>query len=345
MEVMEHHRHRSENPAALRLPFGPSAGRSPGVLPGLSLGLPVSCAGCGCWETALCSRCHELLEGEPFPVEHADAAGNLDVLALATYTGPVRTMVLGWKNGSREDLSEVMERAGRHLGRRWAHAHPPEGIWAEPPRDRPETSTPSSVATAVTAAPVTRVSSRTPTLLVVPAPSGVARRLRGRLVAARLADVVARGIADQWAHRQRAALSDQPAGRAAPAPASPPRRSPAPLVLSTDLLRRRGGGAHQAGRSSRQRRGNRAVAPRLLAAVTGLPVLLVDDVVTTGATLGACARALEEAGGRVLGALALSAAPPPAHARVTVPARTPVVRAVPAAGGDRAAHASSRLKN
>lgn len=264
---------------------------------GLSLGLPVSCAGCGRWETALCPRCHELLEGEPFNVEHADAAGDLDILALTTYTGPVRTMVLGWKNGSREDLDEVMAHAGRRLGHQWAQGRPAKAIW-------------------------TASLPHTPALLVVPAPSGIARRLRGRLVAARLADAVASGIAEQWAQREQATLWDEPP--AGDAPASMPSREalPTPLVLSADLLRRRGGGAHQAGRSSRQRRGNRAAAPRLLAPVSGLPVLLVDDVVTTGATLGACARAMQEAGGRVQGALALSAAPPPAHARVMVPVRT-----------------------
>ena len=104
---MEHRCRKPRRPAALGPPLGLSAVFSPG----LSLGLPTSCAGCGRWETTLCSRCRELLEAEPFAVEHADAADDLDIWALASYTGPVRTMVLGWKNGVREDLrySEVSE--------------------------------------------------------------------------------------------------------------------------------------------------------------------------------------------------------------------------------------------
>ena len=91
---MEHRCRKPRRPAALGPPLGPSAVFSPG----LSLGLPTSCAGCGRWETTLCSRCRDLLEAAPFAVEHADAADDLDIWALASYTGPVRTMVLGWKN-------------------------------------------------------------------------------------------------------------------------------------------------------------------------------------------------------------------------------------------------------
>jgi len=187
---MEHRCRKPRRPTTLGPPLGLSAVFSPA----LSLGLPTSCAGCGRWETTLCSRCRELLEAAPFAVEHADAADDLDIWALASYTGPVRTMVLGWKNGAREDLSEVMARSGRHLGRRWAQAHPPTEVWTGSPEDA-------------------RV------LIVVPAPSGIVRRLRGRLVAAHLADAVTRGICAQWAGQ-----------------------TPSALVLSTDLLRRRGGG-------------------------------------------------------------------------------------------------------
>ena len=44
----------------------------------------------------------------------------------------------------------------------------------------------------------------------------------------------------------------------------------------------------------------------------GAPVLLVDDVLTTGATLGALAEAVRRAGGRPVGAVVLAAVAPPA---------------------------------
>ncbi|BDA63650.1 ComF family protein [Actinomyces capricornis] len=240
----------------------------------LGLGLPVSCAGCGCWETRLCPQCRSLLGAGTLLVEHAEAAGDLEILAAATYAGPVRSLVLGWKNGAREDLDGVMSEVGRELGRACAShlaSHPDLS-----PAEHGGAGRDGSAAASA--------------LLVIPAPSGAGRRLRGRLVAAGLADAVARGIAEHGS------LAGGPVLR----------------VLSADVLRRRGGaGAHQAGRSAHQRRANRAAAPRVLAEVRGLPVVLVDDVVTTGATLESCVRALEEAGAHVLAAVVLAATPPP----------------------------------
>ena len=40
-------------------------------------------------------------------------------------------------------------------------------------------------------------------------------------------------------------------------------------------------------------------------------VLILDDIVTTGTTMRRCAEAVREAGGQVIGGIALAAVPPP----------------------------------
>lgn len=129
-------------------------------------------------------------------------------------------------------------------------------------------------------------------LVVIPAPSGWRRRRFGPFVVADLADAVGRGLA-----------SAMPAAAGAGG-------EPTPDVLVLDVLRRRPSAGHHLG--ARARGTDRRSAIRSMRPLPGAACLLVDDVVTTGATLAACARTLRAGGARVLGAVALAGTPPPA---------------------------------
>jgi predicted amidophosphoribosyltransferase len=123
-------------------------------------------------------------------------------------------------------------------------------------------------------------------VLVVPVPSsGAAVRARGADLVHALAVAVAGGLG---------------------------RRGLVPQVAS--LLRQGGPVRDQVGLASRARAANKADALRVRRAVTA-PVLLVDDVVTTGATLASAQAALERAGALVLGGLVLAATPAPGAPR------------------------------
>ncbi|WP_456845978.1 ComF family protein [Cellulomonas sp. P5_C6] len=135
-------------------------------------------------------------------------------------------------------------------------------------------------------------------LLVVPAPSTAAtRRRRGADLAGELAAAVADGLCD-------AGLPAQPA----------------PVLV-------RDGGRDQVGLGARARARNLAgqvrVAPSRAPRAHRAAVLLVDDVLTTGATFAASRAALERAGARVVGGLTLASTPRP-----TAPPRLPPGRPV-----------------
>lgn len=83
-----------------------------------------------------------------------------------------------------------------------------------------------------------------------------------------------------------------------------------PARLAPDLLLRRRWTGTQAGLAARERRSNVQkafeVRPRWRSELQGKTVLLVDDVLTTGATVEACVRALRKAGAAEVDVLTLA---------------------------------------
>lgn len=242
--------------------------------------LPVACPGCDRPDVRWCAGCLAPLDAPLRRREQAaprldrlDGVAPLPVWAPAHYAGPVRGVVVAWKDRGRADLDGPLAVVARRAGTALA------GLLGTGPVARPlARADPGPSPRAV---------------LVVPAPtSAAARRARGRDPVVVLARGVATGL------------------RAAGTPAR-----------VVPLLVQRGRARDQVGLGSRAR-GARlgavgvATGPvtrrRVQEAVRDrLPCLLVDDVLTTGATLAASEAALARAGLRVLGAFVLAATPAP----------------------------------
>jgi predicted amidophosphoribosyltransferase len=251
----------------------------------LALAAPVDCVCCGEEDFALCGACERAVrtltrapfraEGEAPALMDVDGSVILPVVAAGVYREELAQALLSFKKHGQGQLESVLSRG---LGRAiQAAAGNMRGFCLVP-------------------VPTTNSAFRkrgfSPVHLML-------RNLRrgGRLGAGRLADTL----------RKRGAVA---AGTFADH--AIPDHLRAMMTGSTGP-----GGQKGLGRGDRVRRvrgSMRATWSILAPDIRGCPCIIVDDVLTTGATLAEAARAVHQAGGIVVGAVVLAATRPPAVA-------------------------------
>ncbi|MFB7289864.1 ComF family protein [Actinacidiphila glaucinigra] len=237
--------------------------------------LPAECAGCGAPRTVLCEECGAALH-EPGAREvrpDAPPEGLPAVWAATVYADQPRAVLLAHKERGALSLARPLGEA--LAGAVYAAVRGGGGGGAPEtrPREAGLTLTPPAL----------------PPFLLVPVPSS------RRAVAARGHDAT-----------RRLALA-----------AATDLRRDGLTVRAAAVLRQRRVVSDQSGLGARDRPANLSGA---LTAVRGAdrllstaPVVLVDDLMTTGASLADAARAVEEAGGRVLAAAVVGGPAPLRH--------------------------------
>lgn len=249
----------------------------------LDLLLPRRCVGCAAAGTIWCDTCLTPLGRRAAEVQPEPVPPDLPLVwARCPYVGAVRAAVVAHKDEARSDLRPLLA---------W-------GL-TEPLLQAAAVAATAAVrgTAAGSAGPVARVRARAragePPVLVVPVPSSArARRRRGEDPLAAIVETALRLVSGQE-------LPDVP----------PPLRG-RPLVMvpalaATRRLRDQAGLGQQA-RARNLSNAFTATRPGLL---TGADVVLVDDVLTSGATLAEAARALRVAGARRVTAAVLAATP------------------------------------
>ncbi|MET1022056.1 MAG: phosphoribosyltransferase family protein [Arthrobacter sp.] len=259
----------------------------------LALAAPVDCVCCGAEDRALCGGCERqvrLLMREPFRAEaqapalmDVDGSVLLPVVAAGPYRAELAQALLCFKRYGQGQLAEVLSKG---------------------------------LVRAIQAA-----AGDAPGLVLVPVPtSGKAYRRRGfspvHVLLGRHGPHRRDGTGRQSGYSTVRALRTtglrrrtRVAGRsAAPLRAFPPR-------FGLSGLRGQPGGQKGLGRGERAQRVRGSVRVRrgiFAPKINGRPCLIVDDVLTTGATLAEAARALRAGGAQVRGAVVVAATRPPA---------------------------------
>ncbi len=256
----------------------------------MALAAPVECVCCGAEDMALCGACERqvrLLTLNPFRAEgqapslmDMDGTVILPVVAAGAYRAELAQAVLAFKNHGQSRLGDVLAKGlARALS---AAVGDGQGLCLVP---------------VPTSNGAFRRRGFSPVHLLL------TRLSRRDLAGLTIIDALRKaGHATRAPEPSGAALSGRllalmPGSRAAPGGPGTPRGGQKGLGRGDRAKRVRG--------SMRARGGLRAPDIR------GRPCIIVDDVLTTGATLAEAARALREAGGQVRGAVVLAATRPP----------------------------------
>ena len=248
----------------------------------LALAVPVDCVCCGAEDLALCATCARqirLLTSNPFRAEaqapalmDMDGSVLLPVVAAGVYRGELAQAVLSFKRHGQAHLGDVLAKA--LAGAVSAATGDPAGLW------------------------------------LVPVPtSNSAYRKRGfspvHLLLKRSSRYGTSGPAERSSPLVVDAL--RTAGPLAGARRAGDGNGRVALRVPAGGQKGLGRGA----RSQRVRGSMRARRGLWPPEPGGRACIIVDDVLTTGATLAEAARALRQAGGVVLGAVVLAATRPP----------------------------------
>jgi predicted amidophosphoribosyltransferase len=275
---------------------------------------PVVCVCCGAEDLVLCGPCARqvrLATRHPFRAEaqapalvDMDGSVLLPVVAAGVYRGELAQAVLSFKRHGQAHLVHVLARAlGRAVG---AASGGTEAVWLVP---------------VPTSNSAFRKRGFSPVHLLLTSLSGGRKTGGSGLPGPRVVDALRKqGVLETLGVSRMPGVSRKPGAL---------RKAGSPVPPLTFSL---AGGQKGLGRGARSQRVRGSMCARggpWAPDLRGQPCIIVDDVLTTGATLAEAARALTQAGALVRGAVVLAATRPPSAPTSPPAAARPLGRRAP----------------